>query len=144
MATLPVTLEVLCAQKCPPTAAVGRKGIVKTIVCGGLVLGLLTHAAVRHYRDPVHHHPLATLVATVSLTVSTLVVLSLPLDVRAASAGEVAIDQLHVPISELGMAVDALHTVLLVLGLGAIPFAYFYMAEDDVLLLSCQSKRCRE
>jgi len=112
-----------------------------------LILALAVHAIVRQYRDPVHHQPLATLIATLSLTASTLVPLALLLDVRAASAGEVALDEVHLPLSELELAFDALHTALLLLGCLAIPLAYFYIEEDDAAVTdfelegrSCTSK----
>ena len=101
-----------------------------TAVTVGL-LGLVFFGAVRYYSDPCDRHPLATGVTVLSLTATLLVVLMVPLDVFAVSAGQVDLGAIKMRLDALERVYDGLHVLLLSFAFGAVPFAYFYVEEDD-------------
>lgn len=95
------------------------------------LLGLVFFGAVRYYSDPCDRHPLATGVTVLSLTASLLVVLMLPLDVFAVSAGQLDLGAIRMRLDALERIYDGLYVLLLSFAFGAVPFAYFYVEEDD-------------
>jgi len=95
------------------------------------LLCLVFFGAVRHYSDPCDRHPLATLVTVLSLTATLLVVLMVPLDVFAVSTGELELGAVKLRLEALERLYDRLHMLLLSFAFGAVPFAYFYVEEDD-------------
>jgi LMBR1 domain-containing protein 1 len=103
--------------------------------CGTAVtvclLGLVFFGAVRYYSDPCDRHPLATGVTVLSLTATLLVVLMLPLDVFAVSAGQLDLGAIRMRLDALERIYDGLYVLLLSFAFGAVPFAYFYVEEDD-------------
>ena len=96
-----------------------------------IALLLLFLAAVRHYSDPSERHPLATAVVVLSLTTTLLAVLMVPLDVYAVSHGALELGELRVRLDSIEAVYDAVHVALLALSLGAVPFAFFYVEEDE-------------
>ena len=96
-----------------------------------IALLLLFLAAVRHYSDPSERHPLATAVVVLSLTTTLLAVLMVPLDVYAVSHGALELGELRVRLDSIEAVYDAVHVSLLALSLGAVPFAFFYVEEDE-------------
>ena len=96
-----------------------------------IALLLLFLAAVRHHLDPSERHPLATAVVVLSLTTTLLAVLMVPLDVYAVSHGALELGELRVRLDSIEAVYDAVHVSLLALSLGAVPFAFFYVEEDE-------------
>ena len=104
---------------------------------GGLLLCI--NATVRLYADPIESHPLAHVVAVLALTCATTAVLLLPLDVASISPSVIGIGCDHPPhwIHNLvERAYASLDHAMLVLGLGVLPFSFFFVAPEHDLDVS--------
>uniref|UniRef100_A0A6U6TFW2 Lysosomal cobalamin transporter n=1 Tax=Zooxanthella nutricula TaxID=1333877 RepID=A0A6U6TFW2_9DINO len=103
------------------------------LILGGAMLGLLLLSFVvyHYFADPRESYALATAAVVLSLTVSILCAMLIPVDIYVISAGGITARSLHVTISKdhVRTAYLALFASLLVLAFGLVPHAYFYGEE---------------
>lgn len=88
-----------------------------------VILGF-NYVLVKYYTDPSESYCLATLISTLSLSVTLLAVLLVPVDILAASGGD---DLLSSEV--VGSALLALFVAMLLLAFLLIPFTYFFGEE---------------
>lgn len=103
------------------------------LVLGGCMLGLLLFSYVlyHYFADPQESYLLATVTVVLSLTVSVLCAMLIPVDIYVISEGSITSESLHVTISQdrVRDAYLVLFASLLFLAFGLVPHAYFYGEE---------------
>mmetsp|Transcript_42735 Transcript_42735/g.123533 ORF Transcript_42735/g.123533 Transcript_42735/m.123533 type:complete len:537 (-) Transcript_42735:174-1784(-) len=108
-------------------------GMYPWLVLGGAMLGLLllSYVIYHYFADPQESYLLAMVAVVLSLTVSILCAMLIPVDIYVISEGSIKSEALHVTISQdhVRDAYLALFSALLFLAFGLIPHAYFYGEE---------------
>merc|ERR1740127_195173 len=108
-------------------------GLYPWIVLGGAMLGLLlmSYILYHYFADPQESYWLAMVTVMLSLTVSILCALLIPVDIYVISEGGITSESLHVTISQehVRTAYLVLFMSLLFLAFGLVPHAYFYGEE---------------
>jgi len=96
-----------------------------------LVLFLLSYILYHYYADPSESYGLAVITVVLSLTVSILCALLIPVDIYVISEGDITSESLHVTISQdhVRTAYLVLFSSLLFLAFCLVPHAYFYGEE---------------
>jgi LMBR1 domain-containing protein 1 len=108
-------------------------GIYPWLILGGAMLGLLlmSYILYHYFADPRESYGLACFTVVLSLTVSILCTLLIPVDIYVISEGDITSESLHVTISQghVRNAYMVLFVLLLFLAFGLVPHAYFYGEE---------------
>ena len=100
---------------------------------------IISYLIVRHYSDPLEAHPLTTLVATITLSLTFVSVFLVPVDIYSVSSSkDPASGRLlltHAQIAERGDAMRAayyaIYSLILLCTFVCVPFAYFYYEEEE-------------
>lgn len=94
-------------------------------MCGLL---LMSYVIYHYFADPRESYGLACVTVVLSLTVSILCTLLIPVDIYVISEGDITSESLHVTISQehVRNAYMVLFVMLLVCAFGLVPHAYFY------------------
>ena len=111
--------------------------VVWLVGLGAMLLGI--NATVRHYTDPIEVHPLAHMVTVLALACATSAVLLLPLDVASISPSVIGIGGDHPPHwvhNLVERAYVSLDHAMVLLGLGVLPFSFFFVAPEHDLDVS--------
>mmetsp|Transcript_86873 Transcript_86873/g.249253 ORF Transcript_86873/g.249253 Transcript_86873/m.249253 type:complete len:537 (-) Transcript_86873:48-1658(-) len=103
------------------------------LVLGGSMFGVLflSYVVYHYFADPQESYVLATVAVVLSLTVSILCTLLIPVDIYVISEGSIKSESLHLTISQdlVRNAYLALFASLLFLAFIVVPHAYFYGEE---------------
>lgn len=103
---------------------------------GGAMLALLflNYVLYHYFADPHESYCFATVTVVLSLTVSVLCTLIIPVDIYVVSEGAITSETLHVTISQdhVRFAYMSLFSSLLFLAFCMVPLAYFYGEEQGV------------
>eukprot|EP00927_Polykrikos_kofoidii_P013038 TRINITY_DN15678_c0_g1_i1.p1 TRINITY_DN15678_c0_g1~~TRINITY_DN15678_c0_g1_i1.p1 ORF type:complete len:539 (-),score=103.26 TRINITY_DN15678_c0_g1_i1:43-1659(-) len=103
------------------------------LILGGAMLALLlmSYVLYHYFADPAESYGLACMTVTLSLTVSILCALLIPVDIYIISMGEITSETLHVTIGQehVRNAYLVLFSSLLLLTFCLVPHAYFYGEE---------------
>lgn len=117
----------------PELKTLPEMGMYPWVVLGGAMLGLLllSYVVYHYFADPAESYRLATVSVVLSLTVSVLCAMLIPVDIYVISEGDIKSESLHVTISQehVRNAYMALFASLLFLAFCLVPHAYFYGEE---------------
>mmetsp|Transcript_31229 Transcript_31229/g.57089 ORF Transcript_31229/g.57089 Transcript_31229/m.57089 type:complete len:542 (+) Transcript_31229:84-1709(+) len=96
-----------------------------------ILLVVLGHVLYHHYTDPKESYQLAMVTVILSLSVSFLCTLLIPIDIYVISQGDINAEALHLKVSRdlVRTAYLSLFSLLLFLAFFLVPYAYFYGEE---------------
>lgn len=101
------------------------------------IFGILTisvlffnYTIVKYYTDPSEHYILATVITTLSLSITLFCVLLVPIDILVSSGRVKDISDIDIPKETVQSLFLFLFSVMLLLAFMMIPFTYFFGEEQ--------------